>query len=109
MGKQRVILKHQADTARFRRLEAVGPGNLLPVHQDPSRGRLVNSGNQPQQGGLAAARGTQQAQNLPRADVEADIDQRVLLAEAPRHGLERQSRRDDHRCPSGLDLLQICH
>ncbi len=93
MREQREVLEHQADAALLRRHEAVGSGDLLTVDQHAARGRALDAGGDPEQGRLAAARGPQQAEDLRRRDVEADVVEREDVAIAARHVLEGETAR----------------
>ena len=88
MREQREVLEHQADAALLRRHEAVGSRDFLAVDQHAPRRRALDAGGDPEQGRLAAARGPQQAEDLRRRDVEADLVEREDVAIAARHVLE---------------------
>ena len=71
MREQREVLKHQTDAALLRRHEAVRSGDLLAVDEDAAGDRPLDAGGDPEQGGLAAAGGSDQADDLrpgPRRD-----------------------------------------
>ena len=63
------------------------PGQRHAVDEDLSRTRLEQTGEQLQQGGLAAARGSCEGDGLARADVEAHVlqNQGIVRAVAERH------------------------
>src|SRR5262249_57769946 len=52
-----------------------------PALHEPSRGLQVEAGNGAQQRGLAAARGTEKAGELPLGDLERDVLERLEAAE----------------------------
>ena len=84
MREQREVLEHEPDPALLRRHEALGSGDLLAVEQDAARGRALDACGDPEQGRLAAARRPQQAEDLRRRDVEADLVEREDVAIAAR-------------------------
>ena len=88
MRKQREVLKHQTDAALLRRHEAVGPGDLVPVDEHAAGAWPLDTGGYPEQRRLAASGGSQQADDLARRHVEADIVERELAVEVARHALE---------------------
>ena len=75
-GKQSMILEDQ---------DAIGsgPSNGIAVHQDLTRGLRIESGNQVQQRGLAAAGWTNDAEKFSRANFKID----VVESERPFPGL----------------------
>ena len=92
MREQGEVLEHQADAALLRRHEAVGARDLLTVDQHAARRRALDAGGDPEQGRLAAARRPQQAEDLRRRDVEADLVEREDVAIAARHVVEGETR-----------------
>ncbi len=82
-GKQRVLLEDERDILGRR------PGNSPAVHEHLARARLQQSADDVQQRALAAAAGTQQADELVATDVQIDGLQRrqalgvAVTAEAP--------------------------
>jgi hypothetical protein len=71
--EQAVILKHHAAIG-------AGPGDPAAVHQHLAIARRLEPGDHPQQGGLAATRGADQADELAAADLEVDRAQRLDFA-----------------------------
>src|SRR5690606_36149530 len=71
MPEQSVVLEDETDIALAHRL----PRGVFLTEEDLSRGGEVETGNQAQQRRLAGARGTQQRDQLARADVEGDLMQ----------------------------------
>jgi len=78
VGKQRVRLEQDAVVARLR----FGVRDVAPGQHDGAAVLALEAGDGAQQGGLAAARGAQQAHQLPGADVERDVRQRGVAAKA---------------------------
>ncbi len=76
MREQREVLEHQADAALLRRHEAVGPATSWPSISTRPEDRALDAGGDPEQGRLAAARRPEQAEDLRRRDVEADMVER---------------------------------
>jgi len=68
MRKQRIALEHDADVAPVRRQ----PGDVLPVERDAALVGPHQPGHDPQQRGLAAARGTEQRDELAAGHREVD-------------------------------------
>ncbi len=68
-GQQRVLLEDQAPIQ-------AGSGNGDAVQQDLPGGGAGQAAEQVQQGGLAAAAGADEHQELPGADVQGDVFQR---------------------------------
>jgi hypothetical protein len=66
--EQGVALEHGVDLALVRR----GPGHVDPVEQDAAVGGLLEPGDQPQGGRLAAARGAEQGEELPAGHLQVD-------------------------------------
>lgn len=78
MGKQRVILKHQRDTAFFGR----HTGNVFPVQPNFAAVRPDDARNHIQQGGFAAARPPQYGEYFAAPDSQADVVGDRFAAEA---------------------------
>ncbi|MCY1374165.1 hypothetical protein D9M69_614890 [compost metagenome] len=57
-------------------------GNVAARQHDSAAILALQAGDGAQQGGLAAARGAQQADQLSGADVQRDVRQRGMAAEA---------------------------
>src|SRR5690606_40296521 len=73
MGKQRIVLEHHADSPLLRRHTAGGAGYHLPIQADfPGVDRL-EARDAAQGGGLAAARGAEQAADIAGAQVDAQV------------------------------------
>ena len=68
MRIQRVVLKHHREIAPL----GWYLGHILPVDQDSAAGRHLEPGDDPQHGGLAAARRPDERKTLAVADVEID-------------------------------------
>ena len=90
--EQREVLEHQPDAAPLGRHETVRPRHLLAVDQHAARGRALDAGGDPEQGRLAAARRSEQAEDLRRRDVEADAVERQGVAVAARQILQGEAR-----------------
>jgi hypothetical protein len=74
--EQRVALEHRVDVALVRR----HAGDVDPVEQDAARGRLLEPGDQPQGGRLAAAGRPEQREELPAGHRQVDIVDRGRVA-----------------------------
>jgi hypothetical protein len=68
VAEQRVVLEHEADVPLTRALRQC----VLAVEGDFARIRPVEAGDDPQQRGLAGARGSEQRQQLAIVDLEVD-------------------------------------
>ena len=68
MGKERVVLEHHAEPPGHR----IGPGHVLAVDQDPAGVGRLESRQQPERRGLAAAAGPQQREDLASLERERD-------------------------------------
>jgi hypothetical protein len=79
-------LKHHAEVALVRGRT----GEVLAVEPDATGGRRLQARNAAQQGGLAAARWPEQADQLAVRELEIDIDQRRELAERLAHMVDAQ-------------------
>ncbi len=88
MGKQRVALEHHVDRAPIGR----HCRDVCPIEQDAPLARGLEAGQHAQQGGLAAAGGTEQREELPFVDVERNVCDRGDPAEALAHAFEPQQR-----------------
>ncbi len=69
VGEERVGLEDGVDRA----LVGTRPGQVGVADQHPPRGRLLEAGDHPQRGGLAAARRSQEREERPPRDVEVDV------------------------------------
>ena len=67
--EQGVALEHRVHVAAVRR----DGRYVLAVQQDPARGRLLESGDQPQRRRLAAARWAKQGEELTAVDLQVDV------------------------------------
>jgi hypothetical protein len=76
--EQRVALEDGVDLALVRR----GAGHVDPVEQDAAGGRLLEPGDQPQRGRLAAAGRPQQREQLAAAHLQVDPVHRGDVLEA---------------------------
>ncbi len=76
MGEEREVLEHEADAPLLRRHEAVRPRDLLAVDEHAPGGGALDARGDPEQRGLAAAGRPEQAEDLARRNVEADMIQR---------------------------------
>ena len=72
--EQRVALEHRVDVAPVRR----HVGDIGAVEQDLARGRLLEARDQPQGGGLAAARRAEQGEELAAGHGQVDVVDRDL-------------------------------
>ena len=77
VAEQRIGLEHEADIALLHRL---GRG-VLVAEEDAARGGGLEPGDEPQQRGLARARGPEQRDQLARADVERHVVERRVARE----------------------------
>lgn len=76
MGEKGIALKHRVDGPLVGRQS----GNILPVKQDLSACRQVESRDHSQRRRLAAARGAEEGDELTFVDVEAHIvDDKVVI------------------------------
>jgi hypothetical protein len=73
MRKQRAFLRHVADAALLWPLEPAGRGNQLPRDENFPAIRPFEPGDQPQQRGLAAARGAEHRDQRAGSHLQADI------------------------------------
>ncbi len=78
VGEQRIGLEQDAVVARLR----FGVRDIAAGQHDRAAVLALQARDGAQQGGLAAARGTQQAHQFPGTDVERDVRQRGMAAEA---------------------------
>src|SRR3546814_382824 len=69
VGEQRVALEHRVDRSLERRQAA----QRAALQEDLAAARLFETADQPQQRGLAAARGAQQREELVLADREGNV------------------------------------
>ena len=77
MAKQGIVLEHEADVA-LAHMEIRG---ILATDDDVARVGLLQPGDDPQQGGLAATGGAEQRHQLTVMKVEVDVCQRRVLIE----------------------------
>ncbi len=91
--KQRVVLEHDADAAPARR-EMI---DHVVVEKHPALGLPDEAGNDPQQGRLAAAGGSQQRHQFAAGDIEVDIADGDKIGEAVRDVLEPHAMRSGRR------------
>ena len=70
VGEEGVVLEHHAHPPPLRRQQAVGAGHLLGIDPDSAPLRLLEAGDQPQQGGFATTGGAQQAEQLTAAQLQ---------------------------------------
>ncbi len=80
MGKQRVSLENRVDLA----LMGGDVGNVLPVDIHFSGRRRLETGDQPQHRGFAAARGTEKRQKFAVSNIKVDAFERFLAVEVLR-------------------------
>ena len=80
MRKQRVILKDKADMPCFRRHFPPRFGNQAATDVNPPMLQGLKPGREAQKRGFAAARGTEQADNLPRRDTQINAGQNLPRA-----------------------------
>ena len=78
MGEERVVLEHDADVAPVRRQA----GDVAPVERHAAAVGREETGHDPEQRGLAAARGAEQRDELARPHGEVDAAQHGRRAEA---------------------------
>ena len=93
MGKQGEILEHQADVAGLRGHQDVRADDLAPVDQHAAPLRRLQAGGDPEDRRLAAARRTQQAQNLARFHAQADLAHHGQAGEGVAQPVEDQAAR----------------
>ena len=90
MREERVVLEHEADPALVRG----DTRQVVPVEVDAARPWLLQAGHGTQQGGLAAAAGTQHAEQLAGRYVQVDAAQDVLALvgrDQPAHAEHRRA------------------
>ena len=82
MGPHSVVLKNDADIPPLHRHvdPAAGAENAVVAYIDLSRFRLIEAQQTTNQGGLAAAGGSNQTQDLAAFDVQAEILQYLVGA-----------------------------
>jgi hypothetical protein len=90
MREQRIALKHHVDRSPMRRHRR----HLDAVEHDAAGVRSLEAGDQPQQGGLAAARRAEQREELAVMNVEGKPVDRCRVAEALGEALNAQQ----HAC-----------
>ncbi len=73
MRKEREVLKHQPDAARFGRHEDRRRGDFDIADRDPALIQTLDPGDHPQQRGLAAAGRAEKANDFTWRDVETEI------------------------------------
>ena len=71
--EQRVVLEDDPHPAVLRHHEAVGPGQLPAADGDPPCVRALEAGDEPEEGGLAAARRPEHGHQLAALDLEAHV------------------------------------
>jgi hypothetical protein len=86
--EQRVALEDGVGRAPERRQA----GHVVAVEQHPSLARVLEAGHHAQRGGLAAARGAQQREELAARDVELHLAHGREVAEALRDAVEPDAR-----------------
>jgi hypothetical protein len=84
VGKEGVVLEDGVDIALVRRLVR----NIGAVQEDPPRAREIETRDEPQAGGLAGTRRTEQGKELAVGDAQVDVVDRDDVAEAARDPLE---------------------
>jgi hypothetical protein len=84
VGEQRVALEDGVG----RPPEGGQAGHVVAVEQDLALARLLEPGDHPQGGGLAASRRPEHREELASRDVEAHLADRSEVAEALRHALK---------------------
>ena len=77
VGEQRVLLKDHADIA----LAGGNVGYILPVQDDGAFRDLLQAGQTPQKGGLAAAGGTQKGYQISFFNIQLDMVQDHIVPE----------------------------
>ena len=80
MPEQGIMLEHEADTAGG----GMGLGRLDPANGDAARVRLVQPGDEAQQGGFARARRAKQRQQLALVHGEVHVIEHRMAVEAAR-------------------------
>ncbi|MNF95211.1 hypothetical protein D3C84_779520 [compost metagenome] len=91
---QRIGLEHHAD-ATLARLQVVDPA---PVDQQVAAADRIQSGDQPQQGRLAAARGADEHHEFTRRDFQADVAKNPRAAQLFVHVVQFQFDHDAVPC-----------
>ena len=84
MREKRVILEHQADTAGLRRLVAALAFDQPAADEDEPCVRALQSCGDAKSRGLAAAGGTEHAEDLAALGVQSDVIDRETHAEPAR-------------------------
>ncbi len=90
VGKQRVVLEHQAHAAARGRRVAAAPGDAAIAEGDLARVRRVQAGDEPQQRALPAAGGAEHRQDLARTERQRHVVQRQRPAVASAHARHRE-------------------
>ena len=86
MGKQGIVLEHEADLAVLGFDEPIGACHLGPADADAAaRVRAVHAGNDPQQGRFSASRLSQKAGDPARRNSQRDVRQHRAAIEMARH------------------------
>jgi hypothetical protein len=80
MWEERVVLEDRVDVALVRRRV----GDVAPVEQDASIGRLLEAGDEAQGRRLAAARRAEQREELAAGDAEVEVIDRRHVGEVLR-------------------------
>ncbi len=84
VGEEGIALEHRINGPAVRWCL----GEIPALQPDPARIGLLEAGNQPQGGGLAAAGGAQQGKELARGNREAEVSHGQLGPETPADVLE---------------------
>jgi hypothetical protein len=84
--EERIVLEHRCRGPTRRRHAC----HISPTDEHPPLGRGHEAAQHRQERGLAAARGPEKHNIFPGCDVQSDPGQGPVLAEAVRHGVERQ-------------------
>ena len=72
MREQRPLLWHEGDAAPVRREHGAGVDEAPPIERDGTRLRALETGDEAQQRGLAAARGAEQREDRAARDRQVD-------------------------------------
>ena len=91
MREQRVVLEHQTDAATFRWDVLAGFGDHSFVDDDAPLLQPLQAGGDPEQRGLAAARGPEQTDQLTLRDGQGDVVQDPMPVEGMADAVHVQS------------------
>jgi hypothetical protein len=104
VGKQREILKHEADAAQVGRRF----GGVASVEKNAALFGSLEAGDGAQQHGLAGTAGAEQRNILARVDAERDVSERDAVAETLRERIHSKDRGLRHRVAGSVRSMPPC-